>query len=250
MEYRDPFVANAMKQGAHTQAATYDMGLRAYMLKIYNLMASGLALTGIIAYLVASNPALLSTFFSATEQGAGPNLLGILMIVALFALPFVMGLGMNRFSLTSLYAMFWAYSGLMGVALSSYLLVYTGESVARAFFITAGAFGGMSIYGYTTKRDLTGLGAFAMMGMIGALLAVIVNFFLGSTTLSLAISAVVLIASIALVAYENQHLKNSYYQLSHMGETLNKVALMGALHLYMSFINIFITLLRLFGERR
>lgn len=251
MEYRDPFARVSTDDYGQSQAVSFDAGLRAYMLKIYNYMASGLALTGIVAFLIASSPQLLGLFFAVNETGrGGPTGLGILVLIATFVMPIALGLGMNRFSAFTLQACFWAFSALMGVFLSSVLLAYTGESVARAFFITAGTFGAMSIYGYTTKKDLTGMGSFLIMGMFGALIAIVVNMFLGSTALSMAISFIVLICSIGLVAWENQNLKRSYYQLAGHPEMRQKVAVMGALSLYLDFINIFISLLRLFGERR
>ncbi len=250
MAFQDPFArVQAVNQ---SQATSYDMGLRAYMLKIYNYMASALALTGITSLFAANSPAVMSTMYQINEANQIVGMTGLGWIVA-FA-PLVMALGMGfgimRLSLASAQALFWAFSVVMGLSLSSLFLAYTGESIARAFFITAATFGGMSIYGYTTKRDLTGIGSFLIMGVWGLIIASLVNIFLQSSGLSFAISAIAVLVFTGLTAYDTQRLKEMYYQMAGAGEMAAKMAVMGALNLYMDFINLFIALLRFVGDRR
>ncbi|MDX1975493.1 MAG: Bax inhibitor-1/YccA family protein [Rickettsiales bacterium] len=249
MEYRDPFVAAAQAQA--TQAASYDMGLRAYMLKIYNLMASALALTGIVAMLAANSPAVQALLFAAGPDGrVGPSGLGFLVMFAPLGLVLWLSFGLHRMSTGTAQAIFWTYAVVMGLSLSSIFLVYTGESIARAFFVTAGTFGAMSLYGYTTKRDLTGFGSFLMMGLIGLILASLVNLFLQSSALNFTLSVVGVLIFVGLTAYDTQKLKNLYYQLAGSTDAIAKASIMGALNLYMDFINIFLHLLRFMGDRR
>lgn len=255
MEYRDPFAKVSTVDYGRSQAAAVDMGLRAYMLKIYNYMASALALTGIVALVFAQ---LATTTDAETGQLALTGLgqavyMSPLKWVVMFAplgMVLWMSFGLQRMSAATAQGLFWAFSVLMGLSMSSIFLVYTGESIARAFFITAGMFGGMSLYGYTTKRDLTGIGSFLIMGVWGLLLASIVNIFVGSSGLSFAISALAVLIFTGLTAYDTQKLKQMYYEVGVAGEMAAKMAIMGALNLYMDFINIFIHLLRFVGERR
>lgn len=231
--------------------SAYDAGLRAYMLKIYNLMASALAVTGIVALFTANSPAMLSALYVVQEgRVVGMSGLGWLAAFAPLGMVLWMGFGLQRMQVSTANALFWAYSVLMGVSLSSIFLMYTGESIARAFFITAGTFGGMSLYGYTTKRDLTSMGSFLIMGVWGLLLASIANIFIGSAGLSFAVSALAVLIFTGLTAYDTQKLKQMYYQIGATGDMAKKMAIMGALNLYIDFINIFIHLLRFIGERR
>lgn len=249
MEYRDPFaMAN---QGAQTKAAAYDLGLRAYMLKIYNYMASALALTGIVALLAANTPAFVEALYNV-QGGRVTGMSGLGWLVAFAPLGLVMwlGFGINRLSASAAQAIFWAYSVMVGLSLTSIFMVYTGESIARTFFVTAGTFGGMSLYGYTTKRDLSGFGSFLIMGLWGVIIASLVNIFLNSSGLSFAVSVIGVLIFVGLTAYDTQKLKSMYYYVAGNDEAEAKSSIMGALNLYMDFINIFVHLLRFMGERR
>jgi uncharacterized protein len=250
MEFRDPFAAKTQAYG-QAQAATYDMGLRAYMLRIYNYMASGLALTGILALFTANSPAMMALMYTMQDgQIVGLSGLGWLIIFAPLGLVLWMSFGVHRMSARTAQAVFWIYAALMGMSLSSIFLTYTGESIARAFFVTAGTFGGMSLYGYTTKRDLSGMGSFLFMGLIGIILASVVNMFLQSSGLAFATSVIGVLIFVGLTAYDTQKLKAIYYQIGAGGEALAKASVMGALTLYLDFINMFMFILRFMGERR
>ena len=250
MAFQDPFGATqARVQGS---AVEVDAGLRSYMLKIYNYMASALALTGVVALFTANSDAMLRLFYSVNEVGqvTGMSGLGWLVAFAPLAIVLVMSFGQNRMSVVSLQACYWGYATLMGLSLSSVFLLYTGESIARVFFITAGTFGGMSLYGYTTKRDLSGFGSFLIMGLIGVIIASVVNMFLQSSALAFATSVIGVLIFVGLTAYDTQKLKSIYYQLAGHGEAMAKASIMGALNLYLDFINIFLYMLRFFGDRR
>ncbi len=251
MAYRDPFAKVSTANYTQSQAVGYDAGLRAYMLKIYNYMASALALTGITALFAANSEPVLSALY-AVQDGRIVGMSGLGWLVAFAPLGMVLWLsfGINRMSTAMAQGLFWVFSVVMGLSMTSIFLMYTGESIARAFFITAGTFGAMSIYGYTTKRDLSGFGSFLIMGVIGLLIASIVNIFLGSSQLSFIISAAAVLVFTGLTAYDTQKLKAMYYQLAGQSEAIAKASIMGALNLYMDFINIFIHLLRFIGDRR
>jgi FtsH-binding integral membrane protein len=239
-----------MYYSASESAKPVDAGLRAYMLSIYNLMASALALTGLTAYAGATWQPLRDALFNLS--GIHPGLTGLGWVVAFAPLLFVIGLsaGISRMSLAAAQATFWAFSAIMGLSLSSLFFVYTGESLVRVFFITAILFGSMSIWGYSTKRDLTGMGHFMMMGLWGVLIASVVNIFLHSSGLQFAVSIVGIVVFTGLTAYDTQKIKAMYYQVAGMGEMASKYAIMGALNLYLDFINMFLMLLRFFGDRR
>jgi FtsH-binding integral membrane protein len=209
------------------------------MLSIYNYMASGVLLTGVVA-LVAARTGLAFSF------ATGP----LMWIVALAPLGFVMAMsfGLNRMSYGTLQALFWAFATVMGLSLSTIFLVYTGESIAATFFATAGAFAGLSLYGYTTKRDLSGFGTFLVMGVIGLLIATVINIFLQSSTLALAISFIGVLVFAGLTAFDTQRLKTEYQYLRGT-EFAGKAIIMGALNLYLDFINMFLFLLRFMGNR-
>ncbi len=251
MEFRDPFSAAAQTY-EQTRAVERDAGLRSYMLRIYNYMASALALTGIVAMVAAHSPAFLSVLYQVNASGYPTGISGIGMIIMFAPVGLVLWLsmGINRMSTTTAQAIFWAYAVLVGLSLSSIFLMYTDVSIARTFFVTAGTFGAMSIYGYTTKRDLTGMGSFLIMGLMGLLVASLVNIFLKSPGLNFATSVIGVLIFVGLTAWDTQKLKGVYYQVSGSGEALAKASIMGALSLYMDFINIFMYLLRFMGDRK
>ena len=241
-------------RAAQQTAVTMDEGLRAYMLKVYNYMATGILLTGIIALLtfkmsVVTNEA--GTIIGLTEIGIAMYMSGLkwLIMLAPLGVVFYMSFGINKMSASKAQTTFWIFAALMGLSLSSILLVYTGMSVTRVFFICSATFGAMSIYGYTTKRDLTKLGSFLMMGLIGIIIASLVNIFMKSSMMYFVISVLGVLIFVGLTAYDTQKIKNMYTS-SDTGEMIGKKAVMGALTLYLDFINLFIMLLRLFGQRR
>ncbi len=237
---------------APAQAAAVDQGLRSYMLNIYNYMAGGLALTGIFAVLVAQSEALLSLFYTVNEMGQLTGMTPLGWIAALAPLGFVlfMSFRIQHMSFQAAQLTFWAFAAVMGISLSNIFLMYTGASIARVFFITASLFGVMSLYGYATKRDLTGFGSFLIMGLFGIIIASLVNIFLQSSTLYFAVSVLGVLIFTGLTAYDTQRLKGMYYATAGMGEIAGKMAIMGALNLYMDFINLFLHLLRFMGDRR
>jgi len=210
------------------------------MLQVYNYMASGVLLTGIVAGAVASSPAAIEMIF-----GSG---LSLVVMLAPFAFILALSFGINKMSAATAQAVFWAFAAVMGLSLSSIFLAYTGESVARVFFITAGAFAGLSLYGYTTKKDLSGFGSFLIMGLIGIVIASLVNIFLQSSAMQWMISVVGVLVFAGLTAYDTQRIKLMYSELDD-SEVYGKKAIMGALSLYLDFINMFLMLLHLFGNR-
>ena len=243
-------------QSKVTSAETHviDKGLRAYMLKVYNYMASGIFLTGIISLLLFKLSVVMApdgSITGLTEIGNALYNSSLMWIVMLAPLGVViyMSFGIRKMSFARAQGVFWVFAALMGLSLSSILLVYTGLSVTRVFFISSATFGAMSIYGYTTKRDLTKLGSFLMMGLIGIIIASLVNIFLKSSMMYFAISIIGVLIFVGLTAYDTQKIKNMY-AASDSGELMGKKAVMGALTLYLDFINLFIMLLRLFGQRR
>jgi hypothetical protein len=235
---------------AQADGALVDVGLRQYMLRVYNYMASGLALTGITAALVANTPALWQLLFQAGPRG-GVGMTGLGWIVTLAPLGLVLALsfGLNRMRASTAQTLFWVYAGLMGLSLSSLFLVYTGASITRVFFITAASFAGLSLWGYTTKRDLTGFGSFLIIGLFGMIIASLVNMFLASTTMQFVISVGGVLIFAGLTAYDTQKIKEMYWEADD-AEVASKKSVMGALALYLDFINLFILLLRFMGDRR
>ncbi|MBY0432186.1 MAG: Bax inhibitor-1/YccA family protein [Rhodospirillales bacterium] len=232
------------------EAAVYDLGLRAYMLRVYNFMASGLALTGIVALVVVSNESLLRLFFEVGPRGGiSPSILGWVAMIAPIGLVWAMSARIESMRASTAQALFWGYAGLMGISMCTIFVAYTGTSIARVFFITAGTFAAMSLYGYTTKRDLTGWGSFLFMGLIGILIASVVNIFLASSMMHFIISVAGVLVFVGLTAYDTQKIKEMYNERDD-SEVASKKAIMGALELYMDFINLFIMLMRLFGDRR
>jgi FtsH-binding integral membrane protein len=220
--------------------ADIDLGLRRYMLSVYNYMAVGLGVTGLVAY------AAVATGFY--QQIAGTPLIWLVMLAPILPVLFLSA-RIDRISFATAQAVFWGYAALMGLSLAGLLLVYTGTSVARVFFISAGTFAAMSAYGYSTGRDLARLGSFLMMGLIGVVLASLVNIFIGSSALQFAISVIGVVVFTGLTAYDTQRIKQVYFSGGY-GADLAKTALMGALTLYLDFINLFVMLLQLTGERR
>jgi len=225
-----------------------DEGLRAHMLRVYNYMTMGLALTGVVALAVVNTP-IGQLFFQATEQGYTLSALGWVALIAPLGLVMWMSFGIQRMSVGTAQLVFWGYAGLMGVALAPILLLYTGASVAKVFFISAATFGGLSLWGYTTSRDLTGWGSFLFMGLIGVIIAMVVNIFLASPAIDFAISVIGVLVFAGLTAYDTQKIKEMYY-VGDDGTVAGRKAIMGALSLYLDFINLFLMLLRLFGNSR
>ena len=231
-------------------AAGYDEGLRSYMLSIYNYMASAVLLTGIVALLVANNASLLSVFYATNADGRiGPTVLGWIAMLSPLALVLVMNFGVNRLSEGALKACFWGFAGLMGVSMSTIFIRYTGASIAQTFFVTAASYGALSLYGYTTKRDLSAMGKFLMMGLIGLLVAMLANFFFKSGPLQLGINIIGTLIFAGLTAYDTQRLKSMYYELQG-SDFIGKAAVLGALTMYLNFINLFQFLLSFMGARR
>jgi FtsH-binding integral membrane protein len=239
-------------------AAVVDQGLRSYMLRIYNYMTIGLVVTGVVAYF--ANAAAVSSVpteyqfangISLTPFGAAIYTSPLQWVIMLAPLAFVFALsfGINRMSAGAAQLTFWVFSAVMGLSLSSIFLVYTGQSIARTFFVSAAMFGAMSLYGYTTRRDLSGFGSFLLMGLIGIIIASVVNIWLASSALAFGISILGVLIFVGLTAYDTQRIKASYSE-SYGADVLAKGAIMGALSLYLDFLNLFLMLLRLTGNQR
>jgi len=226
---------------AQAEAAQIDVGLRQYMLRVYNYMASGLALTGIVALLVASSPAALQMIFGTPLRWV--------VLLAPIVLVFYLSARLNRMSAQAAQTVFWVYAALIGVLLSSYLMIYTGVSVARVFFVSGAAFAGLSLYGYTTRRDLSAFGSFLIMGVVGLIIAGVVNMFLHSAMIHFIYSVVGVLVFAGLTAYDTQKVKEMYWEGDGY-DIAAKKSVMGALTLYMDFINLFIFLLQFMGVRR
>ncbi|MEZ0243766.1 MAG: Bax inhibitor-1/YccA family protein [Sphingomonas sp.] len=244
-----PGVRHTLRAEPYTD--TRDAGLRSYMLSIYNYMASGVLLTGIIAILF-SQSGLTELMFQvgASGRAVGISPLGWIITLAPLGVVLAMSFGQNRFSTGALQVMFWVYAALMGASLSTIFLVYTNSSIAQCFFATAAGFAGLSLYGYTTKRDLGPLGTFLIMGLVGIIVASLLNFFIfQSGQMGLVISALGVLIFAGLTAYDTQKLKHMYDYVRGT-DMLGKVVIMGALTLYLDFINMFLMLLRLFGSQR
>ncbi|RYE05871.1 MAG: Bax inhibitor-1/YccA family protein [Rickettsiaceae bacterium] len=230
---------------------SFDQGLKSYMLKIYNYMTMALVMTGVAAYATLNFEPISRLMFQVGPNGQFIGATGLSTIISIapigIALYFFMGFG--KMSLQTTKTLFWVYSILTGMSLSYLGLIYTGESIARTFFITASAFGGMSIYGYTTEKDLTSIGSFLMMGLMGIIIASLANMFFHSAAISFATSLVGVAVFIGLIAWDTQKLKAMYYS-SGGGELGQKLSIMGAFTLYLDFINLFLYALRFLGNRR
>jgi FtsH-binding integral membrane protein len=239
---------------ATTATAGFDAGLRAHMLRVYNYMTGALALTGAVAYAVANTPSLLNLFYHQvmTAQGVAlsPTILGWVVFIAPLALVFFLSFRIQHMSQGTAQLTFWAYAGMVGASLASIFLLYTGASIALTFFVTAATFGAMSLYGYTTARDLTGMGNFLFMGLIGVIIASLANMFFQSAALNFAISVIGVLIFTGLTAWDTQKIKQYYYAVGSDGAMAGKAAIMGALALYLDFLNIFLFLLRFMGNRR
>ena len=236
---RSPF-GEARINGDVLSAANRDEGLRKYMLSIYNYMASGVLLSGVIALLFA-------------RSGMAEVVMGtpLRWVIALAPLGFVMAMsfGLQKMQTSTLNLLFWGFSAVMGLSLSSIFFIYTGPSIALTFFATAGAFAGLSLYGYTTKRNLSAMGSFMAMGLIGIIIAMVLNMFLKSSGLGLAISVLGVLIFAGLTAWDNQRLRQTYFEVQGTA-MVQKVVIMGALSLYLDFVNMFQFLLSLMGDRR
>ena len=236
------------------QAAVIDAGLRAYMIRIYNYMAAGVALTGVVAYLTFNAAAVTNeagrivglTPFGQAIYG-GP--LMIVLFLGTLGMVFFLSFRINKLQVGTALTLFMVYAGLLGLMLSSVFMTYTGASITRTFFISAASFGALSLYGYTTQRDLSPIGSFLIMGLFGLILAMIVNIFLKSTGLDFAISAIGVLIFAGLTAWDTQKIKEMY-SANDDGTVTGRKAVMGALTLYLDFINLFLFLLRFLGDRR
>lgn len=236
----DP-IQNRFGYGAQAQsAALFDEGLRKHMLRVYNYMGLGLVITGIVAFVVSQTPALYVPIFSTPLKWV--------VMLAPLAFVFFFSFRIHAMSAATAQMAFWAFAAVMGLSLSSVFLVFTGTSIARTFFITATMFGAMSLYGYTTKRDLSQFGSFLMMGLIGVIIASVVNIFLGSSALQFAISIIGVVVFVGLTAWDTQNIKEQYAENVDQ-ESQQKLAVFGALSLYLNFVNLFQLLLSLTGQR-
>ena len=247
----------AARTGYRTDQVAIDAGLRAYMIRVYNYMTAGVALTGLVAWfafqaaggdqihIVGNQVTGLTAFGHAIF--ASP--LMWLFVLAPLGLVMLLSFGINRLSASTALTLFFVYAGLLGLSLATIFLAYPGASITRVFFISAATFGAMSLYGYTTQRDLTGFGSFLFMGLIGLVIASLVNIFLQSSGLYWVISVVGVLIFVGLTAYDTQSIKEMY-DVNDDGSVSGRKAVMGALRLYLDFINLFLMLLRLFGDRR
>ena len=236
---------------AGTTDLAFDAGLRAHMIRVYNYMASGLALSGIVAFALFSSSEIASLFFELApgNRVVGLNMLGWIAIFAPLGLLLLVGFRAQQMSVTGVQAVYWSVTALMGVSLSLLLFRYTGASVARTFFVTAASFGALSLYGYATKRDLTAMGKFLFMGLIGLVLASLVNMFFPSGTMSFIISAAGVLIFSGLIAYDTQKIKEQYAE-AWGRDVAEKVAIFGALSLYLDFVNLFQFLMSFMGQSR
>jgi FtsH-binding integral membrane protein len=252
-------MAFSPQSGAYPRAsaattAVYDAGLRAYMLRVYNWMASGLLLTGVVAYGIA-NTSLVNLFYPLVQTPFGyahqATALAMIAMFAPLAFVLVLSLGVNRLSTTAAQALFWVFCAAMGASLVNIFLVYTSESIVRVFFITAATFAATSLYGYTTRTDLTRFGSFLFMGLIGIIIASLVNIFLASSALQFAVSIIGVLVFTGLTAYDTQRIKSSYQQFAYAEgfDGAAKRSVYDALSPYLNFINLFMLLLQLLGNR-
>ncbi len=256
-------MADYRNSGARTVPAAgtradIDQGLRSYMIKVYNLMAGGLALTGIAAYVLFAFATTSDPSQSVGQIGGVylTQLGGVIytsplrwvLMLAPLAMVFFLSFRIQKMSVAAAQTTFWAYAGMVGLSLSTIFLVYTQESITQVFFITAAAFGALSLWGYTTKRDISGWGSFLFMGVIGIVIAMVVNIFLASPALTFAISCIGVLVFAGLTAYDTQQIKEMYYE-GDGSAVMGRKAVMGALRLYLDFLNMFLFMLQLFGNR-
>lgn len=243
--WQDPQTTGVSAATVGVPRAARDAGLRSYMLSVYNYMASGVLLTGIIAMLFAP----YAQGVLVQPDGQGMSLLGWIVTLSPLAFVFAMSFGVNRMRTSTLQLLFWAFAAVMGLSMSTLFIVFTGVSIAQTFFATAAAYVALSLYGYTTKRDLSGFGTFLIMGVVGILVAMLINLFLQSSALALAISAIGVLLFAGLTAYDTQRIKSMYFYVQGT-EMMGKTVIMGALSLYLDFINMFQFLLSFMGDRR
>jgi FtsH-binding integral membrane protein len=247
--WSDPQFGTTPSSTTTATGVAVDAGLRAHMLRVYNYMTSGILLTGIVALLVGNTDAVYSLVsYNALTGQISPSMLGWIVTLAPLGVVIWMSFGINRISTGTAQFLFWTFAVLMGASLSTIFLAYTDGSIALTFFATAAAFASLSLYGYTTKRDLSGMGQFLLMGVIGLLVAMLINAFWVNDTFSLVIAAVGVLVFAGLTAYDTQKIKSIYFQLQG-SDFLGKAAIMGALALYLDFINMFLFLLRFLGNR-
>jgi FtsH-binding integral membrane protein len=241
---------NRSLRSVSTGAAVIDAGLRAYMLRVYNYMLVGLVITGATAWVIANVPAVRDVFFQVDAHGrVGISGLGWLTVIAQLGVGMFLIFRINRMSVAGAQTGFWIYSALMGFTVGLVLLAYTGASVAEVFFITAATFGAMSLYGYTTRTDLSGFGSFLMMGLFGLIIAMVANWFFQSAMIQWVISIVGVLIFTGLTAYDSQKIKENYVA-NEDGTVAGRKAVFGALMLYLDFINLFLFLIQLMGNRR
>ena len=241
----NPFRTNTVAGTATRTSAEYDQGLRSYMFRVYNYMSLALGLTGVVALatvnLAMSNEAVFNALYLSPLKWV--------VMFAPLAFIFMIGGAINKMSVAAAQMTFWAFAAVMGLSMSTIFLVYTSTSIAQTFFVTAAAFGSLSIYGYTTKRNLSAMGSFLFMGVIGLIIAMVVNLFLASSALSFAISAIGVLIFAGLTAYDTQKIKNMYDVVANDETMMARTAIMGALSLYLDFINMFQFLLYFMGGR-
>lgn len=243
---------------ANANEAQIDAGLRSHMLHIYNWMASGLLLTGLVAYLIGNTPSLSGLFWSAPASGASgvasPTLLGWVAMLSPLAFILVLSFGVHRLSKPVAQILFWAFAVAMGASLSNIFLRYTGHSIAQTFLVVATTFAATSLYGYTTKSDLSRMGSFMVMGLIGIMIAGLVNLFLASSALAFAISVIGVIVFVGLTAYDTQRIKSEYLSdaWGHYDASgaIEKQSILDALGLYLNFVNLFQLMLSFLGSRQ
>jgi len=235
------FNNNLSRAAPRAAGVAFSEGLRRHMVQVYNHMTAGLVVTGIVAYLVGNTPTIMEAIFGSP--------LRILVMLAPLAFVLVMSFGVQRMSLGALTLTFYGFSLTMGLSLSTIFLAYTHSSIAQVFFITAAMFLGMSLYGYTTKADLTKMGSFLIMGLFGIIIASVVNIFVHSSGVGFAISVLGVLIFTGLTAYDTQRIKEMYSE-NWDGTATGKLAIMGAVSLYLDFLNLFLMLLRLMGGNR
>ena len=242
---------NTMRATTGARSTLIDEGLRAHMNKVYGLMAGGMAITGVVAWLVAAMAVSADGQLSSFGVAIYTTPLKWVLMFAPLLVVFAFSATLHKMATSTAQMVFLGYSALMGASLSSIFLVFTGMSIAQTFLVTAIAFAGLSLYGYTTKRNLTAFGSFLMMGLIGLIVASIVNIFLQSSAMQFAISVIGVLLFAGLTAYDTQNIKNTYLQLAQSdSDFLGKAAILGALQLYLDFINLFMFLLQFLGDRR
>lgn len=240
---------NTMRAVAGARAAQIDAGLRAHMNKVYGTMSVGMALTFAVAWAVGTSPQLLSIFRDPVTLS--PNILGWIIMFAPLAMSFGFAAGINRMSAAAAQLFFYAFAGVMGLSLSWIFVAFTGFSIAQVFLVTSIAFAGLSLWGYTTQKDISGWGSFLIMGVIGLIVASIINLFIGSGMIAFAVSVIGVLIFAGLTAFDTQNIKNTYLEHAVHGdkEWIEKAGIMGSLSLYLNFINMFMMLLSIFGNR-